>query len=84
MGELAAGMQAHGEAGAFDLVLRLLAERGQLVQRHTGEVRALDVRRAGHVAHALGVQAAGVGQGILHRLRPVIDAGQEVAVQICV
>jgi len=46
------------------------------------EMRALDMRGAGDVQHALGVQPAREAPGLLHRRGSVIQAGEEMGVEI--
>ena len=82
VGELAAGVQAHLEAVGVERALGRRATVGELVQRDVREVGALDVRRAGHVAHALGVQPAGEPAGLLHRPGAVVEAREEMRMQI--
>ena len=82
VGELAAGMQADVEAVRVEHALGGLAAAGELVDVDVREVGALDVRRAGHVAHTLGVQPAGEPAGLLHRRGAVVEAGEEMGVQI--
>ena len=75
-------MQADGDPVLFDRPLRGLAAVAQLGDVDAREVRALDVRGAGDVEHALGVQPAGEALGFLQRLGPVIEAGEEMRVEI--
>ena len=82
VGELAAGMQADGDPVLLDRALRGLTAPGQLSDVDAGKVRPLDVRGAGDVEHALGVQPAREAPGLLHRLSPVIEAGEEMRVEI--
>ena len=75
-------MQADGDPVLLDRALRGLAAAGQLGDVDAREVRALDVRGAGDVEHALGVQPPGEAPGLLHRRGPVIEAGEEMGVEI--
>ena len=82
VGELAAGMQADGQPVGVEHALGLGAAVGELVEVDEREVGALDVRGAGDVADALGVQPASETPGLLHRRGPVVQAGEEVGVQV--
>jgi hypothetical protein len=82
VGELAARVQADGDPVLFDRALRGLAATGQLGDVDPREMRALDVRGAGDVQYALGVQPAGEAPGLLHRRGPVIEPGEEMGVEI--
>ena len=80
--ELAALVQAHSQALGVDRALGCVAVIGEGVDVAAGEVDALDVRRAGNVMDAVCVQAAGVPQGLLDRGGPVVQAREEVGVQV--
>jgi hypothetical protein len=82
VGQLAARVQAHAQAGGVDLRLQRAAAGGQLVELDAGEHARLDVRGTGHVVHAVGVEAPGVGQRGVERVGAVVEARQQVAVEV--
>ncbi len=82
VGELAALVQADVQALGVDRGLDFGAAGGQFLDAHARVGGAADVRGAGDVEDVLVVEAAGVAEGLSHRLRPVVQTGKQMAVEV--
>jgi hypothetical protein len=78
---LAAGQHLELDPRGVDGALQLRSAIGQLVPHHAG-MAGVHVRRGGRAAYPVRREVGGERQALGHCRRPVVDAGQQVAMEV--